>query len=66
MISTKAAFRGGEAVIHHGLSRHHILAAAEGKSCGNWELMSNIDVISLTRWIRTRQLKRPRKPSTAS
>lgn len=30
VISTKVAFRGGEALLHHGLSRHHILAAAEG------------------------------------
>jgi aryl-alcohol dehydrogenase-like predicted oxidoreductase len=30
VISTKVAFRGGEALIHHGLSRHHILEAAEG------------------------------------
>src|SRR5215471_16166621 len=30
VISTKVAFRSGEALIHQGLSRHHILAAAEG------------------------------------
>ena len=29
VISTKVAFRSGEALIHQGLSRHHILGAAE-------------------------------------
>jgi len=30
VISTKVAFRGGEALVHQGLSRHHILEAVEG------------------------------------
>src|SRR5215813_8899400 len=30
VISTKVGFRSGPALIHQGLSRHHILAAAEG------------------------------------
>lgn len=30
VIATKAGFRGGKALIHQGLSRHHILEAAEG------------------------------------
>src|SRR5262245_35004036 len=30
VISTKVAFRSGEALIHQGLSRHHILESVEG------------------------------------
>jgi len=30
VISTKVGFRSGEALVHQGLSRHHILASAEG------------------------------------
>jgi len=30
VISTKVGFRGGEALLHQGLSRHHILASVEG------------------------------------
>src|SRR6185312_12234772 len=30
VISTKVGFRSGEALVHQGLSRHHILESAEG------------------------------------